>query len=384
MKSDASQNVPQNVDTSHLKNGKLIDPAQMPNIENVLMNFPDGRYKKQFINQELKSKFNIDNAVEFDIIKYQNKLYGVYLGQSHDRHLGSGAFGSVKLAQDLQSNEWFALKLMKANNVNNEDFAKEMQNNQLADLGVGGFYREESSKGPQYSILMKYIDGITLDKLIEQENKSIPSSEWLNIAIKTLESIQKLHDKGLLHCDIKLDNFIYNPKTKEVTAIDLGMAVIGDQHMQASQYSSGSTPAYTAPEIEVDENGIATYNIKTDTFAIGCVIAQVLDLGRMDDMGFEIEIADKNDSVFLENKKIPDGTKREKVLNLVNSMVDQEPENRTSLKESIEALKTIAKPAVSFLAENRGSQASRFFSATRSPTRENVHHDNDKPKIKPG
>ena len=66
------------------------------------------------------------------------------------------------------------------------------------------------------------------------------------VALAMIEAIKELHQAGLIHRDIKPEQFIYNSSTKQIELIDLGSAVSIDRPRE--NIGNGTTPAYVAPE----------------------------------------------------------------------------------------------------------------------------------------
>ena len=67
------------------------------------------------------------------------------------------------------------------------------------------------------------------DYLRTFESKRIPEEEALHILRQLLDAIEHLHDKKVVHKDIKLDNVLID-QNKKVTLIDLGLAIKADDH----------------------------------------------------------------------------------------------------------------------------------------------------------
>jgi serine/threonine protein kinase len=69
-------------------------------------------------------------------------------------------------------------------------------------------------------IIMEYLDGETLTDYLRRE-KTIPEDVAVAILMPVMESLQAVHDAGLLHRDIAPDN-IFLTKSGEVKLIDFG------------------------------------------------------------------------------------------------------------------------------------------------------------------
>ena len=107
-----------------------------------------------------------------------------------------------------------------------------------------------------YAILLSYVPGITLNEL-----RSLPSGAQNEkflffLAKNILCTLDYLHNKNVVHRDIKPDNIIYNSKTKQITLIDFGLACFTNNKISWPKLSkchyAGGTPNYIHPRI--DEN----------------------------------------------------------------------------------------------------------------------------------
>jgi hypothetical protein len=94
-------------------------------------------------------------------------------------------------------------------------------------------------------------------------------SDLVCYAKSLVAAVAKLHENGMLHCDIKPSNIAWNSKSKEVTILDFGLA-----QMQAGAKSYGGTKHYKAPEIT---NRAAPYSPCTDSFSVGKTLLDVCD-----------------------------------------------------------------------------------------------------------
>ena len=101
--------------------------------------------------------------------------------------------------------------------------------------------------------------------------QDIPGYLKYSIARQVLQSLQKIHDKGILHSDIKPQNIVINNKG-EVSLIDYGVAVKRNKKGQFKPISL--TPRYAGPETF----GKKTATEKTDIWALGITLAE-MELG---------------------------------------------------------------------------------------------------------
>lgn len=138
----------------------------------------------------------------------------------------------------------------------------------------------------QYFELIQSEDSLALilediggDSLLNYLKKvgPLPIKSFLNIAIKLVEGIQKMHLANIIHRDINPGNIIYNPKTEEIKISDLGIATnIKTEKMEAQLGENGfvGTLAYISPEQTGRLNRQVDY--RTDFYSLGITFYQLL------------------------------------------------------------------------------------------------------------
>jgi serine/threonine protein kinase len=88
-----------------------------------------------------------------------------------------------------------------------------------------------------------------------------------------LNAIKALHDRDIIHRDIKLDNVLWDGR--RVHLIDFGCATVGTGRTHDRVVG---TPGYEAPEIRVNDNqaGALPYGAKIDIFSAGVLFGLIL------------------------------------------------------------------------------------------------------------
>jgi len=264
---DTTQYIPAIVDYKHIKpNGFIITNEQINKAKRLAK--ASKRDNIKLYKQEL--------GADFSVLCLKGKCYAIYNGE--DYALGKGAFGKVKLMQDLDTRKWYALKVLENIDINNPVTLAEVtaEHRNLMELGLekGMLIRKPITiLGKQHEakifIGMEFASGIPLSKLI---NCKLSTSEFLDAIITVLEAIYALHEKGLLHRDIKPDNIIYNPITKAIAIVDAGHMVNGDSYNNPKEEVMG-TAGFIAPEVATTN----TYNEKTEMYAASKTIAVALN-----------------------------------------------------------------------------------------------------------
>ena len=145
-----------------------------------------------------------------------------------------------------------------------------------------------------------------------------------SISTQILLGLKELHNKGIIHCNIKPKNILVDEFGK-IRICDLRKALIVKEMTieEIKKNKSVITPCYTAPEI-MNNNGI--YSFKSDLYSLGCIMYELAT-------GF-VPFFDKDINTLI--KKIINGHYNKKPLlvysiefsNIVNSLLEKDPNKR--------------------------------------------------------
>lgn len=189
--------------------------------------------------------------------------------------LGKGAFGEVYLAQNKHDDKIYAVKILDISSKDEEDMMKtKSEINFLSKVNghnnIVKYYGSYEKLNKLY-IYMEYIEGVTLKKYVN-------SDEYINLTysqkkriithlmILLTESIMYIHDKGILHRDIKPINIIIVNKHDVIIPIiiDFGLACYKKTDCDCCHDIVG-TVLYMAPEIMYEDIAID----KSDYWSLG-------------------------------------------------------------------------------------------------------------------
>jgi len=183
---------------------------------------------------------------------------------------------------------------------------------------------EESSK---LFLVMECMEGGELFSRVK-EKKGFKEPEAAHTLWQVLLSLNYLHARGIVHRDVKLENFLYEAKDSDhLKLIDFGFSLVTDLKKKMT-VSAGGTPQYAAPEVFDD-----TVTCQCDMWSVG-VVAFILLLGYMPFGGADME-ANIKAGKYMRNeerwKKIsPDAA------NFIEALLVVDPEKRLS---AVDALK---------------------------------------------
>lgn len=125
--------------------------------------------------------------------------------------IGVGGMADVYKAVDVMENRTVAVKILKPEFSQNEEFLRRFRNESkaiavLSHPNIVKIYDVGFSDEIQF-IVMEYIDGITLKEFIEQQGV-LRWKDALHFVTQILRALQHAHDKGIVHRDIKPQNIM--------------------------------------------------------------------------------------------------------------------------------------------------------------------------------
>lgn len=192
------------------------------------------------------------------------------------RQIGRGGMGEVFEAHDPQIRRKVAIKLLRAELLADQDVGIWLQRFRNEIQATGQFIHKnivvlhdsgEDNNHPY--LVMEYVDGISLDRLIEQ-SAPLGTDAAIEIIIQVLDALSYAHAKGIYHRDIKPANILIG-KDGTVKVTDFGLAHLTNSELTTAGRIFG-TPAYWAPEQAL---GQAT-DYRVDIFASGIVLHELL------------------------------------------------------------------------------------------------------------
>jgi serine/threonine protein kinase len=139
------------------------------------------------------------------------------------KRIGKGAFGCVYLGKDLSKEEYVAIKLEIRDQ---NDIILERETYILYMLkGLGIPQVIAYGHNLKYNILIQELLGKSLDNILFDKKYKFSLKDSCMAGIQILDRLEYIHNKGIIHRDIKADNFLIGIKKKEIIyIIDFGLA----------------------------------------------------------------------------------------------------------------------------------------------------------------
>ncbi len=200
---------------------------------------------------------------------------GTILNQRYEiiECIGIGGMAEVFKAQDLETGEYVALKILKREHSVESDFIKRFNNEaeaaaQLQHPNIVSIYGI-GQEGDIHYIIMEYIEGVTLKDYIDAY-QSVGWQDSLKTAAQVLLAMDHAHSKHIIHRDIKPLNIMIG-NDGSVKLADFGIARALNAGTIHAGDSAGSVH-YLSPEQArggyVDE--------RSDIYSLGITLFEML------------------------------------------------------------------------------------------------------------
>ncbi|NXF71732.1 NEK5 kinase, partial [Sclerurus mexicanus] len=193
------------------------------------------------------------------------------------KKIGEGSFGKIFLAKGKMDNEPCVIKEINLTKMPVEE--KESSQKEVILLAkmkhanIVTFYASLEEKNKLY-IVMEYCDGGDLMKRINMQHGVLfDEDQILSWFVQISLGLKHIHDKKILHRDVKAQNIFLSNNGKVAKLGDFGTARQLNSTMELAHTCVG-TPYYLSPEI--CEN--RPYNNKTDIWSLGCVLYELCAL----------------------------------------------------------------------------------------------------------
>lgn len=188
-----------------------------------------------------------------------------------DKELGRGAMGVVYKATDPKIGRPVAIKKILTASLAPSELEQYLERfhqearaaGQLSHRGIVAVYDIVEEDG-ESSLVMEYVEGVTLDDLVERER--LPLGRSLDIMLQVAEALGYAHEREVVHRDMKPGNILVTPD--EVAKItDFGIAkLVGSKLTRTGQIMG--TPAYMSPEQFRD----GAVDSRSDVFSLGSIL----------------------------------------------------------------------------------------------------------------
>ncbi|MBN2723412.1 MAG: protein kinase [Deltaproteobacteria bacterium] len=229
--------------------------------------------------------------------------------------IGQGGMGSVYLAEHETLPRRFAIKILKSEYMENEQFVERFRREAIAAsrvvhpniVYITDFGRLNEGN---YYIVMEYLEGEGLDTLLDSQGK-LPLSRAVPIIMQVADGLNHAHRMGVVHRDIKAENVLLTTergKRDVVKLLDFGIASLLLPNFSSTRITAHGqvfgTPEYMSPE----QASAKPLDGRSDIYSLG-VLAFELVTGMppfWDEDPTEILQSHLNDEPPAPSEKMPD------------------------------------------------------------------------------
>ncbi|XP_072433229.1 serine/threonine-protein kinase Nek5-like isoform X2 [Chiloscyllium punctatum] len=193
--------------------------------------------------------------------------------------LGQGAFGKAFLVKAKDNNTRVVVKEIKTAKMHQKEREAALKEVTLMDKmkhpNIVKFL-DSFEESQSLFIVMEYCDGGDLMHRINmQHGVYFTEEQVLDWFVQICLGLKHIHDRKILHRDIKTQNIFLCNKGVTVKLGDFGIARMLNNTMELAHTCIG-TPYYLSPEICANQ----PYNNKTDIWSLGCVLYELATLNH--------------------------------------------------------------------------------------------------------
>ncbi len=214
--------------------------------------------------------------------------------------IGQGGMGKIYKAIDPDTKKHIIIKqlLVSSQTVLTRRFKREakimMSLTHRNIVKVFNHFKE----GDSYFIAMEFVDGMSLEDLIEKRKK-IDTLPAILIFKEICIGLKYAHDSDIIHRDIKPDNVLIS-KLGDVKLVDFGIATAqpGSEEDITKTGTVMGTPAYMSPEQIVNSKDV---DERSDIYSMGVMFYQMVTGTKPFSSSFSAETINKITKGIYEN-----------------------------------------------------------------------------------
>ncbi len=188
--------------------------------------------------------------------------------------LGGGGMAQVYLAHDEVLDRDVALKMLKSQYANDEEFVERFRREaqsaaRLTHPNIVSIYDRGRSEDGAYYIAMEHVPRGTLKERIIRDGAFDPGVA-AGVALQISDALQAAHESGVIHRDIKPQNVLVT-KTGDVKVTDFGIARAASSPLTQTSAVLG-TAGYMSPEQATGK----PVGPQSDLYSLGIVLYEML------------------------------------------------------------------------------------------------------------
>lgn len=244
--------------------------------------------------------------------------------------LGSGGMGDVYKARDVRLKRMVALKFLPATTCRDDRekrrfFHEAQAASALEHENICTVHEIGETDSGLLFIAMGFYEGETLRQKLA--HGPLPITEALDIALKISAGLARVHEKNIVHRDIKPGNIMLT-EHGGLRIMDFGLAKVGDSSITQTGSTVG-TISYMSPE-QIEGKSV---DGRADIFSFGVVLYELL-IGRLPFTG-ETAAAVIHAILNLPPKPIESSELAPDLIELIMRMLEKDVEKRCQSMQEV-------------------------------------------------
>ncbi len=194
-----------------------------------------------------------------------------------EEQIGVGGMGEVYKAYDDRLDRWVAIKRIRDDKEQGEENRERFQRearataklNHSAIVHLYDIFRD----GQSDCIVMEFVEGVTLDKLIR--NGPLEPVQAASLGHEIAAGLAEAHAKGIIHRDLKVENVIVTPEG-HAKILDFGLArPLLNSELDASLTGKGQLVG-TSRAMSPEYVGGEDIDHRSDLFSLGVLLYEMV------------------------------------------------------------------------------------------------------------
>lgn len=247
--------------------------------------------------------------------------------------LGTGSFSKVKLAVDRHSGDFVAVKMIDTREIQStprlqQTLVREIEILKRVNHRNIVRFREATLIKDKICLVMDYVPGCELFQYVADQKK-LKEQEASMLLRQLLEAVQYLHQNGIAHRDLKLENILVDTKLggAKLTLVDFGLASV--IMPEAPFKTRCGSEEYAAPEVIIGDPYDGQHS---DAWSFGVVMYACLtgSLPFNPDPARPRALAEK---IVSASYRCPDDLMSLQAAHIIKGLLVREPACRTTISE---------------------------------------------------